>query len=186
MLSRNQLLERIHHDEPIVRDYKDLKKQLQQCGVDIRVNRIWKNPDSRAPIVSSLDDRIPVIDFDNKRRHTPEGEEMVPTLNELDEEWWYLPAGPYLFQSIEKVWIPNDLCAISSVRSTLMRNRIVTTDSPLFDPGYLGPDNTSLIIPWPGIKIMRGARYTQMVFFELSSPVAEDDLYSGVYNERKE
>jgi deoxycytidine triphosphate deaminase len=178
MLSKNELANRIHCDSPIVRGYKDLDKQLQQCGVDIRLGRVWRE--------AKLGDGVGefhTIDFDNSKRAILELPEIKP-MTEGEQSWFYLRPGHYLFQSIEKVWIPNDLCAISSVRSTLMRTTAVTTDSPLFDPGYLGPDNTSIIVPEPGWRIELGARYTQMVFFELSSPIDDIDLYQGVYNEK--
>lgn len=179
MLSKKELLTRIHHDEPIIRDYRDLDVQLQQCGVDIRLNKVWRMPIAVAP--------LHVVDFNNELRYT---EKLIPlntTTSSFDNrvnKWFNLIPGHYLFQSIENMWIPPDLCAISSPRSTLTRTGAIVTDSPLFDPGYLGPDNTSIIIPEPGMLIMQGARYTQMVFFQLTSPVKDNDLYDGIYNEK--
>jgi len=95
------------------------------------------------------------------------------------EGWWHLEKGCYKIIYIEYVRIPADLCAMARPRSTLGRMGAWIATA-LWDSGYEGRSESLLVVENPaGIRIQRGARLIQLVFFTLGKDAGR--LYDGRY-----
>jgi dUTP pyrophosphatase len=95
------------------------------------------------------------------------------------EAWWHLEKGCYKVIYNEYVRIPSDLCAMARSRSSLLRMGAWIATA-LWDSGYEGRSESLLVVENPaGIRIQRGARLIQLVFFALGK--AAGKLYQGRY-----
>jgi len=169
-------------DKGFIEGYTDLEVQLQQCGFDLVLDYVEKARWGKDTAANMRWRKRTVIDFDNKRRVLTDMVRLQPLTDGARFEVWYgLPAGDYVFHTRERVRIPSDIGAILRVRSSLHRVGIGFTSSCI-DPGYYGHLTASLHIPSPGLKIMRGARFCQMLSWRLESPASKS--YEGVYKEK--
>lgn len=172
-------IRRLIEEINLVEDYTDLDVQLQQCGFDMTLGEVWTTP---------LSDNLyggAHIDFDNSRRQLANMRRIHPTyISPVAKSggWWHLEPGAYVFITRETVNLPSWLAYFMLPRSSLTRNGHVFSTA-LGDPGYSGRNRLSVHIANPGINIMHGARFGQMVFVKLSQPVAKP--YAGVYTENK-
>jgi dUTP pyrophosphatase len=174
MLSYQDIKELVLADPPMIEDYTDLEVQLQQCGFDLTLDYVEYPGTGRR-------DKATVIDFTNEKRRLVPMSRAEP-MSRDGIFWFYLDPGHYVFHSTEVIRVPADIGGHAHIRSSLQRAGIIAS-SALFDPGFYGHLTLSVSIPYPGLKIMRGARYCQLTFWKLSTPT--DKLYEGVYNERK-
>jgi dUTP pyrophosphatase len=101
---------------------------------------------------------------------------------EFDAEGWiHLEPGPYLVTYSERVNVPRDLIAIGRPRSSLMRSG-ATIESAVWDAGYSGRGQGLLVVFNPnGLRLKKGARIIQLVFYQLSEEVQEG--YGGIYQD---
>jgi len=187
MLLSDIEIRRLIEEVGFIEDYTDLEIQLQQCGFDLTLDRV-EQAYHRTPMFNPT-----VIDFDNNRRKLTYMEEIDPVTEKksvvvnnmpIEElaEWYYLePQHCYVFHTKEKVRIPSDVGAILRMRSSLHRVGIQFTSSCI-DPEYYGHLTAALFIPPPGLKIMKGARFCQILSWKLDQPVASG--YDGIYKEK--
>lgn len=149
------------------------KEQIQQVGIDIRVNKIFE-------VVGEAT-------ISKQSRVLPAYRELLPTKiltarkNEepiVMEECWRLNPGYYLWEGFEKVNLPSDVMALLIHRSTLMRSGINIV-SAIWDPGFSGPTGSNLNVLMP-IKIERGAKLAQMYFLKAEAY----SLYEGIYKDK--
>lgn len=165
MLNSTEILELIEKQQ-LVREYVDLRKQLQPCGFDLSLAEIRRF------------DGGGCVDFSNEKRV------IGPTLPvQPDPEGWYdLSKGCYLMVYNEVVKMPLDVVAIARTRSTLLRNG-VSVETAVWDPGYQGRSSSLLVVHSPhGVRIRKNARVAQLVFSRIKE-VKEG--YGGIYQDER-
>lgn len=145
----------------MIRDYLDLKIQVQPAGFDLTVREVFKIKDEGA------------LDFDNKERKIPRAEKL-----EWEGDWMFLEPGAYKIVYNEIVKIPRDVVAIARPRSSLLRMGAFVATA-VWDPGYEGRSESLLVVMNPkGIRLKRNARVVQLIFLRLSG---ETEGYKGEY-----
>ena len=142
--------------------------QFQPCGVDLSLKKVcsFSSPGQ--------------VDHDNSERKISEVSEIP-----FDESGWvYLPKGAYKIVYNETVKIPKDCAALGFPRSTLLRCG-ADVHCAVWDPGYEGRSESLLIVEnSEGIRLKKGARVVQLVFFKLSE---KTEAYNGRFqNENPE
>lgn len=138
----------------MIENYIDLEKQIQPCGIDLTVSKIFTLKGQGR------------IDFSNKQR-------VLPDLEEVRD--WNLEPGVYLATINEKINLPLNISALFLPRSSALTCGIEPC-SALWDPGYKGRGMVYFTVQRK-VKIDENARICQMVFF----PVEETESYSGIY-----
>ncbi|WP_456373454.1 deoxyuridine 5'-triphosphate nucleotidohydrolase [Methanocaldococcus sp.] len=144
------------------KDLKDLKKeQIQQCGIDLKVWKIFKI------------DGEGVIDFSNEKRKLPK---YIEIFNSEKDEFIKLESGVYIVKIADYIKIPNNVAGFTFPRSSLLRMG-ATIYSAVHDPGYEGKPEYLLQVFNP-ITIHKFARIAQIVFFECKDV---SSVYNGIY-----
>jgi len=163
ILTKNEILERINSQPPLVKDFIDLNKQLQPAGIDLTLRRVYRI------------ENIGRLGFTNKERSIPQWVEI-----EFDKnDWLFLPSGYYIVQYNEVIHLPLDLLGIGKPRSSLLRMG-ATIFSAVWDPGYVGRGVGLLVVfNSSGIFLKKNCRILQLCFFKLSQKIHEG--YSGEY-----
>lgn len=147
----------------IVRNLKSIPQQLQPCGVDLSLNRIFAWTSHAT------------IDFDNSHRQAADTSEKRFDNKTGSIE---LPQGAYLVEFNETVRIPLDCMGEVFVRSSLWRSGIALT-AGVVDAGYEGALGALLDIKNPaGVVLYKNARLGQIALHRLEEEVAG---YSGIY-----
>ncbi|ABR56948.1 deoxycytidine triphosphate deaminase, putative [Methanococcus aeolicus Nankai-3] len=138
--------------------------QIQQCGIDLRVGKIFKlNGDG-------------ALDYTNEKRELPD---QIEIFNSDKDNKIILKEGIYTVQIADKVKIPNNMAGFAYPRSSLLRMG-ATIYTAVHDPGYEGAP-TYLLQVFNPITIYNDARIAQIVYIECSSVNGE---YEGIYNEK--
>ncbi len=135
------------------------KVQIQQCGVDLTVSKVFTLEGEGA------------LDFTNERRKLPEYKEIKPS-----GDHWLLRPGVYHIAFNEKIVMPNDIAGLLLPRSSALVCGIVQ-HTALWDPGYEGSSFFHAEVCRP-VKIYRNARIGQMAFFRLGGATSS---YKGIY-----
>ncbi|KHO47647.1 MAG: hypothetical protein QT00_C0002G0306 [archaeon GW2011_AR5] len=143
----------------LVRDMIDPAVQIQQCGVDLTVAKVFTLEGEGA------------LDFTNENRKLPEYAEV-----KSDGDFWNLNPGTYHIAFNETIVLPKNLAGLMLPRSSALACGIVE-HSALWDPGYEGRSFFHVEVSKP-VKIFRNARIAQMIFFK----TGETEGYKGVYN----
>lgn len=162
ILAGDELRRRVFQWEPPLVAPCD-PEQLQPNGVELTLAEVgvWRGPGRLA--------------FDNDGRVIPE----VDVLPFDDDGWIKLEPGGYAVTFREKVNVHDDLCALARPRSSLLRMGAAVATA-LWDTGYRGRSRALLLVASPsGVRLQRGARLIQLVFFKLPSPLA--DGYRGTF-----
>ncbi|XRO75136.1 deoxyuridine 5'-triphosphate nucleotidohydrolase [Methanocaldococcus sp. 28A] len=142
--------------------FKDLKKeQIQQCGIDLKVWKIFKI------------DGDGVIDFSNEKRKLPN---YIEIFNSEKDEFIRLDKGIYIVKVAEYIKIPDNVAGFAYPRSSLLRMG-ATLYSAVHDPGYEGKPEYLLQV-FNSITIYKYARIAQIVFFECKDVCG---VYNGIY-----
>jgi len=142
--------------------YPVMSSQIQPNGVDLRLNRVFQ-----------VGSGVFTIRKDDIKKSSFVNIELIP-----QEDFFFLKRGhAYIFEMVEKVCIPDNVCAMVFSRSTFNRNGIIIR-SCLFDSGFKNIVGAS-VYPMTNLRIEKGSRVAQIVFFEAKSY----NLYSGQYNE---
>lgn len=162
-LSREQLLDLLSGDRPLIREMRDIENQVQPNGIDLTLREIARHVGQGAIGVDSADRVLPELE----------------TLSFDEEGWITLEPGIYHIVYNEIVDIPVSLMALGRPRSSLARCgvHIVTA---VWDAGYTGRSTSMLVVDNPaGFRVERDARVMQLVFFGMSRATA--DGYRGRY-----
>ncbi len=138
--------------------------QIQQCGIDLRVGKIFKLKGNGA------------IDFTNEKRKLPEYIEIFDS--EKDEKI-ELDIGIYAVQIADRVKVPNNMAGFAYPRSSLLRMGC-TIHTAVHDPGYEGHPTYLMHVLNP-ITIYKDARIAQIVYIKCDGVNGE---YEGIYNEK--
>ncbi len=171
MLNREEI-EKLIKEKNLVEGCVDLEKQITPNGIDLTAASIyhWEGAGS--------------VDFSNKERVLPEEKEILPKkLNPGDKfGWWDLARGVYKIKTNETVNMPQDLIAMATSRTTLLRMGAFT-EHGIWDAGFRGKSEFMLVVENPaGIKIKQNARVAQLVFV----PIQETShSYNGIYQNKK-
>ncbi len=173
MLLSDVEIRKLIEEKGYIEDYTDLEVQLQQCGFDLTLDYVEKP-------MYKIDLHATIIDFDNSQRQLTPMQKVPVEFLDTDETYYNLPPGDYVFHTKEKVRVPSNIGAILRVRSSLHRVGIQFTSSCI-DPGYYGHLTGTIHIPAPGLRILHGARFCQILSWYLTSDV--DRLYRGTYHE---
>ncbi len=145
----------------LVKDMINPDVQIQQCGIDLTVARVFTFSGEG------------VLDFDNKKRKIPD---YVEVIQENGTDFWLLDKGVYHIAFNEKIVLPKNIAGLLMPRSSALACGIVQ-HTAVWDPGYEGRSYFHAEVSRP-VKIFKNARLGQMIFFKLSSDAA---AYSGIY-----
>ncbi len=136
------------------------ERQIQQCGIDLRLWKIFDINDGGS------------IDFSNDKRVLPKYREIF---NSEKDEYIELDKGVYLIKVKEYIKIPKNVVGFVYPRSSLLRIG-ATLYSAVHDPGYEGRPEYLLEV-FKKIKIYKYARICQIVFFKADNT----GIYNGIY-----
>ena len=147
---------------PLVADWIDLEQQVQPNGFDLTLREIamLQSPgkiavDNRQRVVSDL---APLV-FDGMGSI-----ELMP--------------GTYVVTFNEIVHLPNNIMALATPRSSLLRCG-VTVNTAVWDAGYSGRSQSLMVVyNTQGFCLQRNARIIQLVFLTLTQ---ETEGYRGTY-----
>ena len=121
VLSRDQILELLQADPPLVAGVRDPEAQLQPNGIDLTLHAVARFVDGGALGAAAGDRRL------------PETEDLA-----FDADGWLaLEPGPYLVRYHETVNLPVNVMAYSPPRSSLLRSG-VAVHGAVWDAGYSG------------------------------------------------
>lgn len=162
ILSRQDIHRLLQQDPPLVEGWINLEEQLQPNGIDLTLREIAlpQTPgriavESRQRMVSDL---APLV-FDG--------------LDCID-----LIPGAYIITYNEIVHLPNNVMALATPRSSLLRCG-VTVNTAVWDAGYSGRSQSLLVVYNPqGFRVQRNSRIVQLVFLELFQGT---EGYRGIY-----
>lgn len=163
VLTREDIIEMLKLQPPLIAAALNLEDQVQPNGVDLTVREV-SSFSSRGNLTETNEGRelsrtSPVI-FDSHG-----GADLLP--------------GAYLVTFNEVVSLPADVMALGRPRSSLNRCG-VSMHSAVWDAGYSGRSQSMLVVYNPhGFRLHRNARVMQLVFFHTSREVGEG--YSGRY-----
>ena len=143
----------------LVQDMINPKIQIQQCGVDITVSKVF-----------TLEGEG-VLDFTNEKRKLPEYKDV-----KLSGDFWTLKPGVYHIAFNERIVLPKNIAALLMPRSSALVCGIVQ-HTALWDPGYEGSSFFHAEVSRP-VKLYKNARIGQMVFIKLTG---EASSYKGIY-----
>ena len=163
ILSREDILKMLKASPPLVDNLFDIQQQVQPNGIDLTLKEI--------ALLSSSGS----LGLSNESRALSSTSPLVfDGLGRID-----LLPGCYLVTYNEVVNIPRNIIALATPRSSLLRCG-VSIHSAVWDAGYSGRSQSLMMVYNPrGFRIYRNARIIQMVFFLLSSEVAQG--YQGIF-----
>lgn len=162
ILSKQDILNLIQRNPPLIEDYVNLEDQVQPNGFDLTLREISLLQDSGQIAVSNARRRVSSL------RHLAfDGDDSVG-----------LAAGAYIVTFNEIVHLPNNVTALGAPRSSLLRCG-VTVHTAVWDAGYSGRSQSLMVVYNPfGFRVQRNARIAQLVFFEMAN---ETVGYNGAY-----
>lgn len=171
MVINRKEIEKLIKEQNLIEGYIDLGVQLTPNGFDLTVANIFEFKTSGA------------LDFSNKERKVPEGKEVLPRKKNPRDKfgWWNLKKGAYRVKTNEVVNLPNNLIAIASSRTSLLRMGANTAHG-VWDAGFKGKSEFILVIDNPkGIELKQNARIAQLIFMRINKT---DKGYQGIYQHK--
>ena len=162
VLSKDEILELIKREPPLVEGWLDLNEQVQTNGFDLTLREV------------ALLQSPGRIAASNEQRMISDLAPLV--FDGLD--YIELLSGVYIITFNEIVHMPRDVMALARPRSSLLRCG-VTVGTAVWDAGYEGRSQSLLVVYNPnGFCVQRNARMVQLVFFRLGR---QTEGYSGAY-----
>ena len=115
--------------------------------------------------------------------HKKDGNRVKIRNLKSDDDKLYIPADAICYVlTTESVKMPNNLTASISLSFGLIKKGVMLAAQPPYDPGYEGKTVALLHnLSDEEVEISKGDHILNIVFNELSSPVEENNLYSGNY-----
>ena len=162
VLSRVDIHRLLQKKPPLVEDWIDFEQQMQPNGFDLTLREIamLQSPGK--------------IAVDNSQRAISDLAPLVFDGMDFIE----LMPGAYVITYSEIVHLPNNIMALATPRSSLLRCG-VTVNTAVWDAGYSGRSQSLLVVYNPqGFRLQRNARIVQLVFFTLTQ---ETEGYRGTY-----
>ncbi len=162
VLAKQDIRRLLQQEPPLIEGYVDLEAQLQPNGFDLTLRELAVLQTSGKIATSNsqrlVSDLAPLV-FDG--------------LDFID-----LLPGAYIITHNEIVHLPNNVMALASPRSSLLRCG-VTVDTAVWDAGYSGRSQSLMVVYNPqGFRLQRNARVVQLVFLQLTG---ETEGYHGAY-----
>ncbi|MFC2060010.1 deoxyuridine 5'-triphosphate nucleotidohydrolase [Chloroflexota bacterium] len=162
VLSKPEIYGLLQQHPPLIEGYINLKEQVQPNGVDLTLREIALLQSGGKIAVSNSQRVIPGL-----------APLVFDGLGFID-----LVPGSYVITYNEIVNIPNNIMALASPRSSLLRCG-VSVNTAVWDAGYSGRSQSLMIVYNPqGFRLQRNARIVQLVFFHLTG---ETEGYQGNY-----
>jgi dUTP pyrophosphatase len=162
VLSRQDILNLIKSDPPLVEGYRDLDAQLQPNGIDFTIREV------------AMPQTMGRITVDNSQRLVSE---LAPLVFD-GMGYLELMPGAYIITYNEIVHLPNNIMALAQPRSSLLRSG-VTVYGAVWDAGYSGRSRAMMVVFNPmGFRLQKDAAIAQLVFMRLSG---DTESYSGTY-----
>ena len=149
-------------DPPLLTGLEDPDLQVQQNGVDLTLDTVWRL-EGRSSLGWSNADR-----------------ELAPRrlVESTPDGWYELDPGAYVIRLREVVTLPLDVMAIGRPRSSLCRCG-ASIHTAVWDAGYTGRSEALLVVyATDGLRLQRGARVLQLVFIRLDGATSS---YDGMY-----
>lgn len=171
VLSREQLIDLLDGEPPLVTGLRDREAQLQPNGIDLTLDSVLAFTGAGT------------LTVDNAGRRLADGED----LSFGPDGQVHLAPGAYLVRFTEAVNLPPDLMAYLRPRSTLLRSG-VALHTAVWDAGYAGRGASLLVVYNPhGFRVQHGARLGQLVFHRLAAATAAgyDGIYQGEATDRR-
>ena len=164
VLSKQDIHKLLQREPPLIEDYIDLETQVQPNGIDLTLRELAMLQTSGKIAVSNSQRLVSAL--------TPL---VFDGLDFID-----LMPGVYIITYNEIVHLPNNVMALASPRSSLLRCG-VTVDTAVWDAGYSGRSQSLMVVYNPqGFRLQRNARIVQLVFLKLTQ---ETEGYHGAYQE---
>ena len=162
ILSKQDIQRLLQQEPPLIEDYINLKEQVQPNGIDFTLREVALLQSSGKIAVKNsqrlVSDLSPLA-FDG--------------LGFID-----LIPGAYIVTFNEIVHLPNNVMALATPRSSLLRCG-VTINTAVWDAGYSGRSQSLMVVHnTQGFRLQRNARIAQLVFFQLTR---EAEGYRGAY-----
>ena len=162
VLSKEDILNLMEQDPPLIEGYVNLGEQVQPNGIDLTLREV------------ALFQSAGQIAVDNSQRMVSEPAPLI--FDGLD--FIQLIAGAYLITYNEIVHLPKNVMALAFPRSSLLRCG-VNVQTAVWDAGYNGRAQSLMVVYNPqGIRLQRNARIVQLVFLRLTG---ETEGYQGTY-----
>lgn len=162
VLSRHDIQRLLKQEPPLVEGWTDLGQQVQTNGFDLTLRD-----------VSMLQSAGNIAVANSER--------MVSHLTPLafdQMDFVDLMPGPYSITYNEIVHMPNNIMALATPRSSLLRCG-VTVNTAVWDAGYSGRSQSLMVVYNPrGFRLQKNARVVQLVFMKLTQ---ETEGYQGTY-----
>jgi len=162
ILSKQDIHRLIQQEPPLIEGYINLEEQVQPNGIDLTLREVALLQSSgRIALTNSqrlISDLAPLV-FDG--------------LGFID-----LLPGAYVITYNEIVHLPNNVMALATPRSSLLRCG-VTVNTAAWDAGYCGRSQSLMVVYNPqGFRLQRNARIAQLIFLQLTK---ETEGYQGAY-----
>lgn len=162
VLTAASIRELLLREPPLIEPLLEPEIQIQPNGVDLTLESVSRLRGSGT------------IALTNGARVLPEREIIDPDSDGL----FVLLPGTYVIRLQEIVALPLDVMALSWPRSSLLRSG-AAIHTAVWDAGYRGRSEALLMVfAQEGIRLARGARVLQIVFFRLEAPT---HAYAGAY-----
>lgn len=164
VLSKQDIKKLLEQEPPLIEGFVALDEQLQPNGVDLSLREIalFQSP---GKIATSNSQRVV--------------SELTPLVFD-GLGFIYLAPGIYNITYNEIVHLPQDIMALATPRSSLLRCG-VTVNTAVWDAGYSGRSQSLLVVYNPqGFQLQRNARIVQLVFFRLAN---QTQGYQGIYQQ---
>jgi len=155
-------------EEKLIIDYINLDIQLTPNGFDLTCAQVFEFASCGA------------LDFSNSERVISQDKEVNPRKPKPKDKfgWWNLKKGSYKIRSNETFNLPNNLIAIASPRSSLLRSGVFT-QTAVWDAGFKGRSEFILVVEnEKGVRIKQNARLVQVIFFKINKATQG---YEGIY-----
>ena len=162
VLSKQDILQLLKNEPPLIEGYRDLDAQLQPNGFDLTIREV------------AMPQTAGRITIDNSQRVVSDLTPLVfDGLGYLE-----LIPGPYIITYNEIVHLPSNIMALAQPRSSLLRSG-VTVYGAVWDAGYSGRSRAMMVVFNPrGFRLQKDAAIVQIVFMRLTG---ETEGYSGTY-----
>ena len=162
ILSKQDIHRLLQQQPPLIEGCINLEEQVQPNGIDLTLREVALLQSSgRIALTNSqrlVSDLAPLV-FDG--------------LGFID-----LLPGAYIITYNEIVHLPNNIMALATPRSSLLRCG-VTVNTAVWDAGYSGRSQSLMVVYNPqGFRLQRNARIVQLIFLQLTQ---ETEGYQGAY-----
>ncbi len=162
ILSKQDIYRLLQQELPLIEGYINLEEQVQPNGIDLTLREV---------ALLQTSGKIAVKD---RQRVVSDLSPLV--FNGLD--CVDLMPGAYIITYNEIVHLPNNVMALATPRSSLLRCG-VTINTAVWDAGYSGRSQSLMVVYNPqGFRLQRNARIVQLIFLELTQ---ETEGYQGIY-----